>query len=131
MNRLLEQEAIAERGGEVYTLASMLNDLRRGLWSEVYRGRLEIDAFRRELQMRYLAAIDQKLNPPEEDDDAPQQRFGPPRVPLSEDAKSHLRGEMAALLADLRRAAPRAADRATRLHLDGAIHRISEILDPS
>jgi hypothetical protein len=131
MNRLLEQEAIAQRTSEVYTLASMLDDVRRGLWSEVYGGRLAIDAFRRELQMRYLAAIDRKLNPPEPSGNANQQRFGPPPEPLAEDAKSHLRGELVTLRADLQRAVSRAADRPTRLHLQGAIYRIGEILDPA
>jgi hypothetical protein len=134
MNRLLEQEAIAEgEVDEVYTLINMLDDVRRGIWSEVYSGRLSIDAFRRELQMDFLAAIDRKLNPPEERENQQQQqrRFGPPPVPLSEDAKSHLRGELVTLRADLQRAAPRAADRSTRVHLQGAIHRIEKILDPS
>jgi hypothetical protein len=134
MNRLLEQEAIAEgEVDEVYTLINMLDDVRRGIWSEVYSGRLSIDAFRRELQMDFLAAIDRKLNPPEERENQQQQqrRFGPPPVPLSEDAKSHLRGELVTLRAELQRAAPRAADRSTRVHLQGAIHRIEKILDPS
>jgi hypothetical protein len=131
MNRLLEQEALAEDARTVYTLANMLDDVRRGLWSEIYGGRLEIDAFRRELQNRYLAAVDRKLNPPEEDEDGPQPRFGPPPVPLAEDAKSHLRGELVTLRTDLQRAVSRAADRPTRLHLQGAIHRIEQILDPA
>jgi hypothetical protein len=132
LNRLLEQEAIAEGEiDDVYTLSSMLDDVRHGLWSEVYRGRLSIDAFRRELQLRYLTAIDRKLNPPEERPNAqPQRQFGTPPAPLSEDAKSHLRGELVTLRADLQRATPRAADRSTRVHLQGAIHRIDKILDP-
>jgi len=133
LNRLLEQEAIAEgESEEVYPLAEMLDDVRRGIWSEVYTGRLSVDAFRRELQLDYLALIDGKLNPPEEDEgEQPQRRFGPPPVPLSEDAKSHLRGELVILRADLQRAASRAGDRSTRVHVQGAIHRINKILDPS
>ncbi|HSJ64767.1 MAG TPA: zinc-dependent metalloprotease [Gemmatimonadaceae bacterium] len=131
MNRLLEQEAIAENTREVYTLAGMLDDLRRGLWSEVYSGRLAIDAFRRELQNRYLAAIDRKLNPPPPTPaQQAQQQFGAAPAPLAEDAKSHLRGELVTLRADLQRAVSRAADRPTRLHLQGAISRIDAILDP-
>jgi hypothetical protein len=131
MNRLLEQEALAEDDRDVYALANMLDDVRRGIWSEVYGGRLEIDAFRRELQMDFLAAIDQKLNPPEEDEQQQPRRFGPPPVPLSDDAKSHLRGELVTLRADLLRSVTRAADRPTRLHLQGAAHRIGLILNPN
>jgi hypothetical protein len=131
MNRLLEQEALAEDASDVYALANMLDDVRRGIWSEVYGGRLEIDAFRRELQMDFLSAIDRKLNPPEENEQQQAPRFGPPPVPLSDDAKSHLRGELVTLRADLLRAAPRSADRPTRLHLQGAAHRIGLILNPN
>ncbi len=131
MNRLLEQEALAEDDREVYSLANMLDDVRRGIWSEVYSGRLQIDAFRRELQMDFLSAIDRKLNPPEESEQQRAPRFGPPPVPLSDDAKSHLRGELVTLRADLLRAAPRSADRPTRLHLQGAAHRVGLILNPN
>ena len=82
-----------------------------------------IDVFRRGLQNRYLNILDSKLNPPEpepgEDPEGP-----------TDDVKSHLRGELAALREDLRRAAARATDRATQLHLEGAIHRIGRILEP-
>src|SRR5690606_4312632 len=46
MNRLLEREAIASAEGEldeVYSLVNMLDDVRRGIWSELYGGRLSID----------------------------------------------------------------------------------------
>lgn len=136
LNRLLEQEAVAEgeEVEEVYPLAEMLHDVRRGIWSEIYSGRVSIDAFRRELQMSYLSIIDRKLNPPEEDAEnnrQPQRRFGPPEIPLSEDAKSHLRGELITLRSELQRAAGRSADHASRVHVQHAIHKIDKILNPS
>jgi hypothetical protein len=132
LNRLLEQEALDR--GNAYTLAAMLDDLRRGIWSEAYTGRAA-DAYRRELQNDFLTQIDRKLNPPA----APPAGQGggggggfgqQPQAPLSDDAKSHLRGTIAQLRTDLRRAAASASDRPTRLHFEGAIHRIDEILDP-
>jgi hypothetical protein len=84
--------------------------------------------------MDYLALIDRKLNPPETPAGAPPQPTfpGAPRVfPLSEDAKSQLRGELVSLRTELTRVLPRAGDRATTLHLQGAINRISRILDPN
>jgi hypothetical protein len=133
MNRLLEQEALAQNKGEVYTLTSMLDDVRRGVWEELSSARPVADAYRRELQMDYLALIERKLNPPAASTTpAPQQfQFGPPPRPLSDDAKSQLRGELVSLRAEIQRAIPRAGDRATTLHLQGAVHRIGEILDPA
>ena len=134
MNRLLEQEALAKNANEVYSLADMLDEVRKGIWNELSEGQPRIDAYRRQLQNNYLTHIDRKLNPPP----APAAGqgggggggFGQPQVPLSEDAKSHLRGELVTLQAEIRRAVPRAADRETQLHLSGADHRITEILEP-
>jgi hypothetical protein len=132
MNRLLENEAL---GGDVYPLAAMLDDVRRGIWSEIYGGAPAIDPYRRELQMGFLNQIDRKLNPPPATTGGTGGggggNFGTPPPPLSADAKSHLRGEIATLRADIQRAIPRAADRSTQLHLQGALHRADLILDPN
>jgi len=131
LNRLIELEALAARPADAYPLATMLADLRRGVWGEVYSTRPAADAYRRELQMRLLTLIDGKLNPrPATGAAAAGPQFGPRPAALSEDAKSHLRGELLTLRADIQRALPRAGDRATQLHLQGALHRIGEILDP-
>ncbi len=131
LNRLLEIEAVATNKGDVYPLSSMLDDLRRGVWSEVYTGR-PADAFRRELQSDFLTTIANKLNPPAESPliTAQRQQFGVPRVLSSDDAKSQLRGTLVTLRNDLRANAGRSGDRATQLHVQGAIRRIDEILDP-
>lgn len=131
MNRLLELEGLAREPSQVYTLASMLDDVRRGVWEELAAGRA-IDVFRRELQNDFLTAIDRKLNPRATPTAQPATfpGFTPP-APLSEDAKSHLRGQLVTLRQDIQRALGRVADRATQLHLQGAIYRIGEILDPA
>ncbi len=130
LNRLLEGEAVATTPSNVYTLAGLMDDLRRGLWSEVYAGQ-SMDAFRRELQSDYLTQIDRKLNPPPVNPLQAQQaaQFGIQFVTLSDDAKSQLRGTMVSLRNDLRAASSR-GDRATQLHIQGAIKRIDDILDP-
>jgi len=132
LNRLIEGEAIARNRADVYTLAQMLDDTRRGLWSEVYTPKA-IDAYRRELQNDYLNMIDRKLNPPRAAAAAPAGGGGgggQAAPALSDDAKSQLRGTLVQLRQDIQRAIPGAADRASRLHLQGAVHRIDEILDP-
>jgi hypothetical protein len=73
--------------------------------------------------------IDQKLNRPPSSPTVVVQ-FGTPVAPLAGDAKSHLRGELMTLRAEVERAIRRAGDRSTRLHLLGAAHRIEKILDP-
>ena len=131
MNRLLEEEALAKGSSEIYSLADMLDDLRKGVWSELFDGSPRVDAYRRQLQNNYLTLVDRKLNPPPAQPAAQGGGgFGPPQAPLSEDAKSELRGELVTLQAEIRRAIPRASDRETQLHLSGADHRITQILEP-
>ena len=131
MNRLLEGEAIATNKSSVYTLSGLLDDLRRGIFSEIYSGQ-SIDAFRRELQSDYLTQIERKLAPP-----APAAGGGggggggggAAAIPLSDDAKSQLRGSLVTLKSDLQKAAGK-GDRGTQLHVLGAIKRLDDILNP-
>jgi hypothetical protein len=130
LNRLIENEALAG-SGDAYSLAAMLDDLRRGVWTELAQSRVSIDPYRRTLQNRYLDEIDNKLNPPPPSTTpAPQFPGFTPPAPLLADARSQLRGELVSLRGEIRRAVPKAADRETRLHLEAADHRIGEILDP-
>ena len=136
LNRLLEGEAVARNKTDAYTLAEMLDDTRRGIWAEVYSPRA-IDAYRRELQNDYLDMINNKINPRPAAAGAGAGagggggRGGGAGAPaLSDDAKSELRGTLVQLRTDIQRAIPGAADRASRLHLEGAVHKIGEILDP-
>jgi hypothetical protein len=129
MNRLLEGEAL--RGKDAYSLASMLDDMRSGIWSELNDAHPTIDPYRRGLQMSYLTQIDRKINPPPAA--APAVGGGGQAAraePLAEDARSELRGELVTLRDEIRRAIPKTTDRETRMHLEAAEHRIGEILDP-
>jgi hypothetical protein len=130
LNRLLEGEALATNKSTVYSLSSLLDDLRRGVWSEIYAGQ-SIDAFRRELQSDYLTQLESKLNPPPVNPALAAQlrQFGIVRIPLSDDAKSQIRGSLVSLRSDLR-ARTGSGDRSTQLHIAGAIKRIDDILDP-
>ena len=132
LNRLVEVEATSGDKANAYPLPTMLEDVRRGVWSELASPRPAIDAYRRGLQNAYLTLVDRKLNPPPAAAAAPNPfaGFGTPPRPLSEDAKSNLRGELNALRAQLRGAAARAGDKATQYHLMAAENRIGKILDP-
>ena len=131
LNRLIENEALATNKGDTYSLASMLTDLKRGVWSELSQASVSIDPYRRTLQNLFLSQVNAKLNPPAITvTPAPQGPGATPPAPLLEDARSQLRGELVTLRAEIRRAVARASDRETRLHLEAADHEIGEILDP-
>jgi len=132
MDRLLEEQALAARPGDAYPLPDFLDDVRKGIWSELDQAHPVIDVYRRTLQNNYLSLIDRKLNPPPESAaaSAARARFGARLTPLSEDAKSELRGELAGLQAAIRRAVPKTTDRETLWHLQAADHRIEKILNP-
>jgi Met-zincin/Domain of unknown function (DUF5117)/Domain of unknown function (DUF5118) len=130
LNRLLENEALAANKSDSYMLGSMLDDLRRGVWTELSQSRVSIDPYRRTLQNEFLSQFDRKLNPPPSATPAPQFPGFTPPAPLLGDARDELRGELVSLRDDIRRAIPRAADRETQLHLEGANHEIGEILEP-
>jgi hypothetical protein len=131
LNRLLENEALTTNRSDAYSLAQMLDDLKHGVWKELYESSVSIDPYRRTLQNQFLTQVDAKINPPPAPT-TPQPNFPgfTPPAPLLGDARNELRGELVSLRADIRRAIPRAADRETRLHLDGADHAIGDILEP-
>ena len=133
LERLIEFDAMA-RPGESYTLADMAADLRTGVWSELSAGTVRIDAYRRELQRAYIAALDGKVNPR-----AVQVPAGlPPQFAAqfagaraTSDIKSIFRAELRSLDGQLASAAGRATDRTTRAHIDDARAQIKKILEPN
>lgn len=125
MIRLVEFEALAGPPSEAYTLGEMLGDVRSGIWTELNRGSVTIDPFRRNLQRSYLDVVDAKINPPTPEGPAAQSRTQPPG-----EAQALLRGELRAIDEIVRQAIGRAADRSTRLHLEDVRVRIDRILDP-
>ena len=133
LERLEEFAAIDNGDGQAYGLADMLADVRQGIWSELDKQPVTIDAYRRELQRSYLAAVRAKLNPPTPQLPAgipPQlaQQFGPARA--TSDVKAAFRAELRALDASIQRALPRTSDRMTRAHLEDARDQIKDILEP-
>ncbi|MEO7083683.1 MAG: zinc-dependent metalloprotease [Gemmatimonadaceae bacterium] len=136
MDRLLELQALAKKPADAYPLPVFLDDVREGIWSELATAHPTIDIYRRTLQNNYLTLIDRKLNPPPAAAAAAGGRGGGGgggrggAQPLSDEVKYGLRAELASLQGDIRSAIPKTTDRETRWHLQGAEHRIGEILDP-
>jgi len=136
MTRLIENEALA-KGGTEYTLTEMLNDLRHGVFTELYGGGpVRIDVYRRGLQRAYLTDVANKINPPAAGAAAGGRgggggRGGAAAPPANTgEIKAMLRGELKQLDAEVAAAQKRAVDVPTKRHLDDVRHQISDIIKP-
>ena len=112
--RLVEQEALD--GGTAYRATDFLGDVRHGVWTELERGPVMVDPFRRNLQRAYVDHVTQQLD----------------RSPAN-DSRAFFRGELQLIderiLVTLRDGVVR--DRATRLHLQDVRAQIARAFDPS
>ncbi len=130
MARLIEAEA--RLGDDAYSLGDMMTDLRTSVWSELARG-ADIDPYRRNLQRGYLERMHWLMT---EEQTRPTGQFArffrntPVDVSQS-DIRAFVRGELNVLKGDIRRALGRRPDKATRYHLEDAMVRIDDILDPT
>src|SRR5690606_10556015 len=134
MRRMSEFEALAGRPDDVYALADMLADVRRGVWSELSLPAVRVDLVRRNLQRSYLEAVRAHVAP--RTPAAPAVRRPGLEIAIGAldddalgDERALLRGELRALAAALRAALPRAADRTTRLHIEDARLEIERMLE--
>ena len=129
MARLIEHETAM--GSKAYTLTQMMSELRRGIWSEIYSGGA-IDTYRRNLQkghidrLAYLMTADSQRKLPS---------YGGYRKSTAvntsqSDIRSVVRGELVTLRAQLRNGLANAANTMSRYHIQDAIARINDILDP-
>ena len=82
---------------------------------ELDRESVRIDPYRRNLQRVYLGVMGDKLNG---------------RQPATDDGRPLARGELRALDQSVRNALVKAADRATRFHLEDVRDQIARMLDP-
>jgi hypothetical protein len=117
--RLIETQTLEGPTGDAYDPAELFATVRSGVWSELAASTVRIDGFRRNLQREYLVVLDEKLNPHD--------RTGAPLAGET-DGRALARSELEALLADVRRATPRAGDHATRVHLEEAAVEIDRSL---
>ncbi len=131
LGRLADQAASATAAAPAYTIADLLGDTRRSIFSELRPGRVAVDGYRRNLQRAWVDLLNDKLNPPPaQPRPGGFQRpgFVPPVMPG--DAKALMRAELTDLDTAIRRAQPRAADRETRAHLADLRYRIGRALNP-
>ncbi len=114
MIRLIEDEAF--RGNEAYTIVEMLEDVRRGVWSEVYSNS-SVNVHRRNLQRSYLSHVHSLMESSNSNVDG-------------SDIKPLLREELRTLKTEVDRAVNRTSDRRTVAHLRDVQARIDAILNP-
>jgi hypothetical protein len=129
LQRLIEQEAFDSRGA--YRLADYLDDLRRGIFSEVERGTLP-DVYRRNLQRAFVDRMETLLT--SEPPAPPPQAQGLARNPVTvrqSDIRALARAQLVDLEALVRSRLPPARDRVARAHLDELLARIGTVLRPN
>jgi len=133
--RLFKLVAATNRfGAGTYTIDEMMDDVRKGLWSELGT-RKAIDPYRRNLQKAYAEKLIDLITP------SPAQAvpvlviggrvFGPTTVNTKNtDVTSVVRGQLRTLQAEVNAAIPGTADRMSKYHLQDVSDRIKKALDP-
>ncbi|MBD1397558.1 zinc-dependent metalloprotease [Pontibacter sp. JH31] len=129
MQRLLEAQA--SLGSKTYTLPEMMADLRNGVWSEVASGKT-VDMYRRNLQRGYLDRMEFLMKEEQRAVPTNMRAFaGVTSVNLSQsDIRPMVRGELTALRSQIRTSLSKTSDTMTKYHLQDALVRIDNILDP-
>ena len=117
--RLMENEVNEVK----YNALDMMDQLQRGIWSEVLKGS-SIDIYRRNLQKAYLDRLNYLLN------EKPTGRSVTPVEISQSDIRSIARGELVKLQQQLKSAQNRYKDDLTRYHIQDALVRIENILNP-
>ena len=131
LSRLAEQAAFASAQDPAYTIADLLGDLRRGLFSEL-AARRPVDEYRRNVQRAFVDELDRLINTPL----VPQRPAGLPAQfaanfpPRPADARALARAELRDLDRSVALAVPGATDRTTRAHYEDLRARIDRILNP-
>ncbi|MCJ8165908.1 zinc-dependent metalloprotease [Pontibacter sp. E15-1] len=123
MARLMENEV----NNVPYNALDMVRQLQRGIWSEVYSGS-GINIYRRNLQKAYLDQMNTLLN---ETPARSSRSYGTPVDISQSDIRSIVRGELVKLQRQLKSTQNRYRDDLSRYHVQDALVRIDNILNPS
>lgn len=127
--RLIEAEAAL--GNATYTPLEMLADLRNGIWSELAAGRT-IDAYRRNLQRAHIERLEFLMKEEPAPVPANIRAFvgGTPIDVSQSDIRPMVRAELKTLRTQINGAIARTGDTMSKYHLEDAVQRINQILDP-
>jgi len=120
--------------GLAYTPATMLGELTRGIWCELYTGK-PIDSYRRNLQKIYVERVANLLGAegpqPAPLINIPGMTPAPRGMNKTTDAISVLKGQAQSLLRDIRAGLARQTDEPTKLHLQDCADRLNHTLYPN
>ncbi|RFM29603.1 zinc-dependent metalloprotease [Deminuibacter soli] len=127
----------SERFGvaQTYTAAEMLDDAKKGVWSEL-SSKKPVEMYRRNLQKAYIAALVELAKTDADNSDfvivlGRSGAAGSNTNAASSDASSLARAQLAALRTEINAAMPGFTDKMTRYHLQDIADRIKKALDPS
>lgn len=110
-----------------YSLDEMMEDVRKGVWSELSTKK-QIDGFRRNLQKAYVEALISIINPPAQ---SQQGGMGMQSVNTKNtDVVSVARAELTTLKTQVDAAIPGTKDKMSKYHLQDISFRIKKALDP-
>jgi hypothetical protein len=128
LNKLVDAEAA--QGNSAYQVVELLNDLKKGIWSEL-AVRKPIDIYRRNLQKSYINTLSNLINPPAS---APVTIAPGITITLAtndkSDVKSVVRAHLASLKTEINAAAAGITDPMTKYHLQDISKRIDNALNP-
>lgn len=126
--RMMENE---ELNKDAYTPLEMMTDLRKGLFSELSRGR-KITRPRRNLQRTYVSRLHDVMTQEQSPLPARFRRFiSRSNIDVeNSDIRAIVRAELTTLRRSLRNSVGGSSDRMTRYHIQDLIERINDILDP-
>ena len=109
LNRISEYE---ENGEEGVSLSSMMSAIRMSVWSDLYKSRVNVDAFKRNLQRQYVEFLAAKLK-------------------IRDELRPIARAQLKRLEADCRTASSKAINSEIKAHLLDVAEVISQYLNPA
>ena len=133
--RLFKLVAATNRfGAGTYTIDEMMDDVRKGIWSEL-SSRKAIDPYRRNLQKAYAEKLIDIITPAQTTVvgvfTPGRGGFGPVSVNTKNtDVTSVVRGQLRTLQSEINAAIPGTSDRMSKYHLQDVSDRIKKALDP-
>lgn len=124
--RMIENEVL--NGNNAYKYVNMMEDLRKGIWEEVYESK-PIETFRRNLQLAYIERIEYLLN---EDQDyiSPNYRSYITSIKVSQsDIRSVASSQLLEIEKDLKKYLRNNKDQMSKIHAQNLILKIGKIMD--
>ncbi|WMN06668.1 zinc-dependent metalloprotease [Marivirga arenosa] len=114
--RMIENESL--NGNDAYTALAMLEDVRRGIFSELYRGQ-SVDAYRRNIQRTYIDLAAEKIAELDAEKNQDSDIIISDIIPL-------MRAELNQLKTDISSRRYRTSDRMSLIHYDDLLARIDK-----